>query len=480
VLQYTNTNNIIKNTFNFYTRNFLKTKSAWFLVVAIFIFFGASINNAQALSFYRSLGLGSIGQDVKELQKFLNANGYVLANAGAGAPGRETTYFGPITRAALIKFQVANKITPAVGFFGPITRALFNKIVGNLAFGVQPVAEPSGSSQPVNQSSGQSGIIERSPRYAIGGMITGISGTIVLQNNNKDDWIISPKDNSIFTFPTALLNDQTYAVTVKSKPADHTCYISNGTGVVNHANVDNIKIACGTNLSYNPFTFTAGGGIVTYTLTYTAGANGSVTGTASQTVNFGANGSAVTAVAAANYHFVNWSDGSTANPRTDTSVIANKSVTANFAINTYTLTYTAGANGSLTGTSPQTVNHGANGSAVTAVANTHYSFVDWSDGSTANPRTDTNVVANKSVTANFTIDTFTITSSTGANGTIDPLGVTTKDYGSSQVYTITADGGYSISDIFVDSQSVGPAGSYEFLDIQANHTIEVQFSGGEV
>ena len=41
---------------------------------------------------------------------------------------------------------------------------------------------------------------------------------------------------------------------------------------------------------------------------------------------------------------------------------ANVSVTANFAINTYTLTYTAGANGTITGTSPQTVNYGADGS----------------------------------------------------------------------------------------------------------------------
>ena len=34
-------------------------------------------------------------------------------------------------------------------------------------------------------------------------------------------------------------------------------------------------------------------------------------------------------------------------------------VTANFAINTYTLTYTAGANGTITGTAPQTVDYGA-------------------------------------------------------------------------------------------------------------------------
>ena len=69
---------------------------------------------------------------------------------------------------------------------------------------------------------------------------------------------------------------------------------------------------------------------------------------------------------------------------------ANVSVTANFAINTYTLTYTAGANGSITGTSPQTVNYGADGSEVTAVPNTGYHFVNWSDGVLTAARTDTN------------------------------------------------------------------------------------------
>ncbi|MBI5731949.1 MAG: IPT/TIG domain-containing protein [Candidatus Magasanikbacteria bacterium] len=68
-----------------------------------------------------------------------------------------------------------------------------------------------------------------------------------------------------------------------------------------------------------------------------------------------------------------------------------------------TLTYTAGAHGSITGTSPQTVNYGDNGTAVTAVADAGYYFVNWSDTSTSNPRTDTNVTANISVTANFAI-----------------------------------------------------------------------------
>ena len=167
-----------------------------------------------------------------------------------------------------------------------------------------------------------------------------------------------------------------------------------------------------------------------YTLTYTAGANGSISGTTPQTVACGSDGSAVTAVANTCYHFVNWSDGSTANPRTDTNVQANISVTANFAITTYTLTYTAGANGSISGASPQTVNCGSDGAAVTAVPNACYHFVNWSDGSTANPRTDTNVQGDISVTANFAINTYTLTYTAGANGSISGTSPQTVNCGS--------------------------------------------------
>ncbi|MBN2749990.1 MAG: protease inhibitor I42 family protein, partial [Bacteroidales bacterium] len=81
-----------------------------------------------------------------------------------------------------------------------------------------------------------------------------------------------------------------------------------------------------------------------FSLTYTAGANGSITGEANQTVEQGANGTAVEAVPATGYHFVKWSDGLTANPRTDANVTANITVEAEFAqdaVATYTLTYTA-------------------------------------------------------------------------------------------------------------------------------------------
>ena len=60
--------------------------------------------------------------------------------------------------------------------------------------------------------------------------------------------------------------------------------------------------------------------------------------------------------------------------------MANISATANFAIDTFTLTYAAGTGGSIEGTSLQTVNYGANGTLVTAVPNVGYHFVDWTDG----------------------------------------------------------------------------------------------------
>jgi hypothetical protein len=138
------------------------------------------------------------------------------------------------------------------------------------------------------------------------------------------------------------------------------------------------------------------------------------------------------------YHFVNWSDGSTVNPRTDTNVIANITVTANFAINTSTLTYNAGAHGTINGTTPQTVTCGANGTAVTAVPDACYHFVNWSDGSTANPRTDTNMTADKTVTATFAIYSYMLSISTDGNGITTPGAGTYGPYTNCTVVSIAA------------------------------------------
>ena len=143
-----------------------------------------------------------------------------------------------------------------------------------------------------------------------------------------------------------------------------------------------------------------------YLLTYSGGANGIVAGTSPQAVAHLGSGTAVTALANPGYHFVGWSDGILTATRTDANVTADLEVAAIFATNTYTLTYNSGANGTIAGTSPQTVAHGASGTAVTAQPDSGYHFVNWSDGNKNATRTDGNVIADLNVTATFAATTY--------------------------------------------------------------------------
>jgi len=69
-----------------------------------------------------NLYLGKRGEDVRDLQKLLNAYGFVVSQSGAGSSGNETAFFGQATKASLIRFQKSHAISPAVGYYGPITR----------------------------------------------------------------------------------------------------------------------------------------------------------------------------------------------------------------------------------------------------------------------------------------------------------------------------------------------------------------------
>lgn len=99
------------------------------------------------------------------------------------------------------------------------------------------------------------------------------------------------------------------------------------------------------------------GETVPFTLEYSAGFGGSLTGNPSQMVDLGNNGTPVEALPDTGYHFTQWDDGSTQNPRTDTGVTGDLSVTAVFTINTYTLDYSAGSGGSISGFGFALVNH---------------------------------------------------------------------------------------------------------------------------
>ena len=110
--------------------------------------------------------------------------------------------------------------------------------------------------------------------------------------------------------------------------------------------------------------------INTYTVTLKA-ENGTVTGAG--TYNYGSKAT-ITATPNDGYHFVQWSDGDKNASRTIT-VTKNTTLTAEFAINTYTVTLKA-ENGTVTGAG--TYNHGTQVT-IKATPNDGYHFVKWSD-----------------------------------------------------------------------------------------------------
>jgi len=155
----------------------------------------------------------------------------------------------------------------------------------------------------------------------------------------------------------------------------------------------------------------------TYTLSATA-THGSVTKTPAKASYDQGETVTLTATPDTGYSFSSWSgDASGTSPSTTVLMDRNKSVTANFTANTYTLAV-GGTNGSVTRTPDKTSYTHGETVTLTATPNTGYSFASWSgDASGTNPSATVTMDSNKSATANFTPNTYTLTVG-GTNGSV--------------------------------------------------------------
>ncbi len=215
----------------------------------------------------------------------------------------------------------------------------------------------------------------------------------------------------------------------------------------------------------------------TYTLTYTAGVGGEIAGPSPQTVEHGEDGAPVGVTPDDGYAFDQWSDGSQANPRQDVNVIGDISVQAQFVKKTYTLTYTAGVGGSIDGLSPQTVEHGEDGAPVGVTTDDGYEFVQWSDGSQANPRQDVNVVGDITVAAEFRKKTYTLTYTAGVGGEIVGPSQQTVEHGEDgEEVSADADVGYTFEQ-WSDGSTQNPRRD---VDVTADITVEAAFRMDDV
>ncbi|AFK05955.1 hypothetical protein Theba_0221 [Mesotoga prima MesG1.Ag.4.2] len=86
------------------------------------------------------------------------------------------------------------------------------------------------------------------------------------------------------------------------------------------------------------------------------------------------------------------------------------------------------------------------------------------------------VDSDESVDVTLIKKSYTITASAGTGGSIDPSGEVIVEHGSSKTFTMSPSEGYSVEDVLVDGESVGPRDTYTFSNVTSNHTISVSFT----
>ena len=144
----------------------------------------------------------------------------------------------------------------SVGTSGAFTFA--TALATGSAYNVTVKTNPAGQSCSVANGSGTVGSANitnvavtctAAATYSVGGTVSGLSGTVVLQDNGGDN--LSVGTSGAFTFATALATGSAYNVTVKTNPAGQSCSVANGTGTVGSANITNVAVTCTTNASGN-------------------------------------------------------------------------------------------------------------------------------------------------------------------------------------------------------------------------------------
>lgn len=150
------------------------------------------------------------------------------------------------------------------------------------------------------------------------------------------------------------------------------------------------------------------------------------------------------------YSFVGWYEGSnliSSSLQVSITMSANRTLVAKYQIKSYTVNATSeDINKGTVSPAGQTVEHGANATVV-ATPKAAYNFTGWYNGTTkvsSNASYTFAVIANISLTAKFTIKTFTTTTANSTGGTAS-VNKSSVEYGGSAIWTATPSTGYNFS-----------------------------------
>ena len=342
---------------------------------------------------------------------------------------------------------------------GPFTFA--TALAGGTAYNVTVKTNPTGQTCTVSNGTGTIAAANITnvavsctsvPTYTVGGSVSGLSGTVVLQDNGGDNLSLSA--SGPFTFATALAGGTAYNVTVKTNPTGQTCTVSNGTGTIAAANITNVAVSC------------------TSVPTYTVG--GSVSGLSGTVVLQDNGGDNLSLSASGPFTFATALAGGTAynvtvktNPTGQTCTVSNGTGTiaaaniTNVAVScTSVPTYTVG--GSVSGLSGTVVLQDNGGDNLSLSANGPFTFATALAAGTAytvtvlsNPAAQTCTVSSGSGTiASANVTTVTLTCAAGA---ADDFNRADGSLGSN--WTAVSSGGLAVSSqVAVGTSSGGETG----------------------
>ena len=163
----------------------------------------------------------------------------------------------------------------------------------------------------------------------------------------------------------------------------------------------------------------------------------------------------------------------------------NMTITAQWTVNQYTITYDLNR-GTAEG-NPDTYTVETDAFTLKNPTRPGYTFTGWSGTGLTGEDNPTVTIpkgstGNRSYTAHWryngsghSYSYYTIKATAGAGGSISPSGNVSVREGRDQTFTITPDKGYAVSNVKIDGKSIGAVKSYTFENVSRTHTIEVIF-----
>jgi len=152
------------------------------------------------------------------------------------------------------------------------------------------------------------------------------------------------------------------------------------------------------------------------------------------------------------------------------------------ALQTFTITASAGGYGSITPSGTVSLTEGQSETfTISPTSGFHIQgvSVDGTDIGASSQYTFNEISDNHIIHATFAsnpVTLHTIVATDDGHGSISPKGNVTVIEGNAQNFSITPNTGYHIADVRVDGHSVGATGDYEFANVTEGHTISASFA----